>query len=83
MQILSFFSLQAKLIRCFKELYTELALKEPITPIWAQPVPPGILCPAHLEPELRLNYKSHGLNEMLSIEQLLQPLQVFPSTFIL
>lgn len=59
-----------------KELYTELASREPIVPIWAQPVAPGVLCPAHIELELRLHYKSHGLNELLLVDQLLQPLQV-------
>lgn len=76
------FFVQAKLIRCLKELYTELASREPIVPIWAQPVAPGVLCPAHIELELRLHYKSHGLNELLSVDQLLQPLQVcVPTNF--
>ena len=57
-------------------LYTDLALKEPIIPQWAQPTAPGALCPARLEPELRLNQQSHGANECISVDQLLTSIQV-------
>lgn len=70
------FLIQARLSRYLKILYTELALKEPIIPSWAQPVTPGALSPARLEPELRFHSQSHGLNECISVDQLLTSVQV-------
>jgi len=54
----------------------ELSAKEPKIPVWAQPVAPGALCPARLEPDLRLHIQSHGLNECISVDQLLTSIQV-------
>jgi hypothetical protein len=71
-----YFSFQARLGNCLRSLYTELALKEQIVPPWAQQVAPGALCPAKLEPELRLHTQSHGLNECISVDQLLTAIQV-------
>lgn len=39
---------------------------------------PTILSPSRLEPELRLSSSSHGLNDIVSIDQILEPIQVFP-----
>ena len=66
---------QARLARFLKTLYIDLASKEPTLPEWAQPVP-GALCAARLEPELRLHYMSHGINEVITVDQLLLPVQV-------
>lgn len=56
--------------------YTELAFKEIDVPGWAHTVATGALCPARLEPELRLHIQSHGSNECISVDQLLAPIQV-------
>lgn len=67
---------QSRLSTFLKTLYLELALKEPPVPGWAQPVAPGALSAARLEPELRLHMQSHGTNEIISVDQLLMPIQV-------
>lgn len=59
-----------------KILYTEYALKELNAPAWASSQIPGALCPANLESEFRLHPKSHGLSDLLTIDQLLTPVQV-------
>lgn len=59
-----------------KTLYIDLALKEPVTPQWAIPVSPGALCPARLEPELRLHAQSHGYNDAILVDQLLTSIHV-------
>lgn len=69
-------SLQARLAVYLKTLYIDLSLKEPILPAWVQPVAPGALCPARLEPELRLSSLSHGLNECISVDQILTAIHV-------
>lgn len=68
--------LQARLAIYLKTLYIDLSLKEPILPTWVQPVAPGALCPARLEPELRLSSLSHGLNECISVDQILTAIHV-------
>ncbi|XP_058812360.1 uncharacterized protein LOC131676943 [Topomyia yanbarensis] len=73
---------QARLIRYLKTLYTELALKEPVLPTWVQPVAPGALCPARLEPELRLHIHSHGLNECITVDQILAAVQTKDGPFL-
>ncbi|XP_065074702.1 uncharacterized protein LOC135698583, partial [Ochlerotatus camptorhynchus] len=73
---------QARLARCLRNLYTELALKEPVLPTWVQPVAPGLLCPARLEPELRLHIHSHGLNECISVDQILAAVQTKDGPFL-
>lgn len=77
----STFHQQARLAIYLKTLYIDLSLKEPILPTWVQPVAPGALCPARLEPELRLSSSSHGLNECISVDQILTAIHV--SNFIL
>ncbi|XP_055585166.1 uncharacterized protein LOC129738016 [Uranotaenia lowii] len=72
----------ARLARCMRALYTELALKEPALPTWVQPVAPGVLCPARLEPELRLHIHSHGLNECITVDQILAAVQTKDGPFI-
>lgn len=67
---------QARLAIYLKTLYIDLSLKEPILPTWVQPVAPGALCPARLEPELRLSSLSHGLNECISVDQILTAIHV-------
>lgn len=68
---------QAKLSRFLKAFYTDLALKESIIPEWAPLLTaPGSLCSARLEPELRFHPQSHGINNCISIEQLLTSIQV-------
>ncbi|XP_055525587.1 uncharacterized protein LOC129718641 [Wyeomyia smithii] len=73
---------QARLARYLKILYTELALKEPVLPTWVQPVSPGVLCPARLEPELRLHIHSHGLNECITVDQVLAAVQTKDGPFL-
>ncbi|EAT41262.1 AAEL007079-PA [Aedes aegypti] len=73
---------QARLARGLRNLYTELALKEPVLPTWVQPVTPGLLCPARLEPELRLHIHSHGLNECISVDQILAAVQTKDGPFL-
>ncbi|XP_053698530.1 uncharacterized protein LOC128745481 [Sabethes cyaneus] len=73
---------QARLARYLKTLYTELALKEPVLPTWVQPVAPGVLCPARLEPELRLHIHSHGLNECIAVDQVLAAVQTKDGPFL-
>ncbi|XP_058464840.1 uncharacterized protein LOC131438680 [Malaya genurostris] len=73
---------QARLSRYLKTLYTELALKEPVLPTWVQPVAPGVLCPARLEPELRLHIHSHGLNECIAVDQILSAVQTKDGPFL-
>lgn len=65
-----------------KTLYIDLSLKEPIIPTWSQAVAPGALCAARLEPELRLNSSSHGLNECISVDQLLTAIQTKEGPFL-
>lgn len=67
---------QSRLVRYLKSLYIELALKEPIIPSWTQPIAPGALCAARLEPELRLHNLSHGLSECIAVDQLLMAIHV-------
>lgn len=75
---------QTRLAIYLKTLYIDLSLKEPILPSWVHPVIPGTLCPARLEPELRLSSLSHGLNECISIDQVLTAVHVsFLSFFLL
>lgn len=57
-------------------LYTEWALKEPNIPTWISSQSVGALCPARLEPEFRLHSQSHGFNDILTVDQLLTPIQV-------
>lgn len=59
-----------------KILYTEQALKEPNAGAWGSSQIQGALCPANLEPEFRLHPQSHGLSDLLTIDQLLTPVQV-------
>jgi hypothetical protein len=75
-------SQQARLAIYLKTLYIDLSLKEPILPAWVQPVAPGALCPARLEPELRLSSSSHGLNESISVDQILSAIHVSSSCLI-
>jgi hypothetical protein len=66
-----------RLISYFKTLYVEYAVKEPILPSWAHHhMMPTILSPSRLEPELRFSNISHGLNEIVLIDQILAPIQV-------
>lgn len=68
---------QTRLISYFKTLYIEHAIKEPILPSWVhQIIMPTTLSPARLEPELRFSSLSHGLNEIIPIDQILAPIQV-------
>lgn len=67
---------QARLAVYLKTLYIDLSLKELILPAWVQPLAPGALCPARLEPELRLSSSSHGLNECISVDQILTAIHV-------
>lgn len=60
-----------------KILYTELALKEPVIPHWAPPTAPGAICPARLEPDLRLHSQSHGFSDSITVDQLLTSVQVY------
>lgn len=62
-------------------LYTEYALKDPNVPAWASSQIQSALCPANLEPEFRLHPQSHGLSDLLTIDQLLTPVQV-PTPFL-
>lgn len=69
-------------------LYTEWALREPNIPTWTSIQAPGSLSPARLEPEFRLHPQSHGFSDLLTVDQLLIPIQVnefilFGSTFLL
>ncbi|XP_055617308.1 uncharacterized protein LOC129762793 [Toxorhynchites rutilus septentrionalis] len=73
---------QARLARYLRTLYTELALKEPVLPTWVQPVAPGVLCPARLEPELRLHIHSHCLNECITVDQILAAVQTKDGPFL-
>uniref|UniRef100_A0A182FR32 NACHT domain-containing protein n=1 Tax=Anopheles albimanus TaxID=7167 RepID=A0A182FR32_ANOAL len=73
---------QARLTNYLRTLYTELALKEPVLPSWVHPVAPGALCPARLEPELRLHIHSHGLNEAIGVDQILTPVQTKDGPFL-
>ncbi|EGK97130.1 AGAP013057-PA [Anopheles gambiae str. PEST] len=73
---------QARLANYLRTLYTELALKEPVLPSWVHPVAPGVLCPARLEPELRLHIHSHGLNEAIGVDQILTPVQTKDGPFL-
>uniref|UniRef100_A0A1B0C9R3 NACHT domain-containing protein n=1 Tax=Lutzomyia longipalpis TaxID=7200 RepID=A0A1B0C9R3_LUTLO len=73
---------QSRLSTFLKTLYLELALKEPVLPAWAQPVAPGALSAARLEPELRLHMQSHGTNEIISVDQLLTPIQTKDGPFL-
>ncbi|ETN61024.1 hypothetical protein AND_007331 [Anopheles darlingi] len=73
---------QARLANYLRTLYTELALKEPVLPSWVHPVAPGALCPARLEPELRLHIHSHGLNEAIGVDQILTPVQTKDGPFL-
>lgn len=57
-------------------LYTEWALKEPNVPTWTNSQMPGTLAPARLEPEFRLHPQSHGFSDILTVDQLLTPIQV-------
>lgn len=59
-------------------LYTEWALKEPNIPTWTPTSTqmPGALSPARLEPEFRLHSQSHGFSDLLTVDQLLTPIQV-------
>lgn len=43
---------------------------------------PGSICPARLEPELRLHVQSHGFNEYISVDQLLTPIQTKEGPFL-
>ncbi|XP_055908357.1 uncharacterized protein LOC129943132 [Eupeodes corollae] len=73
---------QARLSTYLRTFYTDLSLKEPIIPPWAIPVAPGALCPARLEPELRLHSQSHGFNDTLTVDQILISLQTKEGTFL-
>ncbi|XP_035895256.1 uncharacterized protein LOC118504640 [Anopheles stephensi] len=73
---------QARLANYLRTLYNELALKEPVLPSWVHPVAPGVLCPARLEPELRLHIHSHGLNEAIAVDQILTPVQTKDGPFL-
>ncbi|EDS29102.1 conserved hypothetical protein [Culex quinquefasciatus] len=73
---------QGRLAHALRNLYTELALKEPVLPTWVQPVAPGVLCPARLEPELRLHIHSHGLNECITVDQILAAVQTKDGPFL-
>ncbi|XP_052889099.1 uncharacterized protein LOC128297490 [Anopheles moucheti] len=73
---------QARLANYLRTLYNELALKEPVLPSWVHPVAPGVLCPARLEPELRLHIHSHGLNEAIGVDQILTPVQTKDGPFL-
>lgn len=73
---------QARLSRFLRVYYTELALKEPLIPSWAQPIVPGSLSPARLEPELRLHPLSHGNNECITVDQILAPINVSPLSIL-
>ncbi|GAB0087497.1 NACHT domain-containing protein [Sergentomyia squamirostris] len=73
---------QSRLSTFLKTLYLELALKEPAIPAWAPPVAPGALSAARLEPELRLHMQSHGTNEIISVDQLLMPIQTKDGPFL-
>uniref|UniRef100_A0A182ND38 NACHT domain-containing protein n=1 Tax=Anopheles dirus TaxID=7168 RepID=A0A182ND38_9DIPT len=73
---------QARLANYLRTLYTELAAKEPVLPSWVHPVAPGVLCPARLEPELRLHIHSHGLNEAIGVDQILTPVQTKDGPFL-
>lgn len=57
-------------------LYTEWALKEPNVPAWTNSQMTGALSPARLEPEFRLHSQSHGFSDVLTVDQLLTPIQV-------
>lgn len=57
-------------------LYTEWALREPNNPTWTNIQGPGALSPARLEPEFRLHPQSHGFSDLLTVDQLLIPIQV-------
>lgn len=54
----------------------EWALKEQNIPTWTNSGSPGALSPARLEPEFRLHSQSHGFSDILSVDQLLTPIQV-------
>ncbi|XP_058055694.1 uncharacterized protein LOC131207102 [Anopheles bellator] len=73
---------QARLANYLRTLYAELAAKEPVLPAWVHPVAPGTLCPARLEPELRLHIHSHGLNEAIGVDQILTPVQTKDGPFL-
>lgn len=64
-------------------LYTEWALKETNIPQWLNGVTPGTLSPSRLEPEFRLHSQSHGFSDLLTVDQLLSPIQVFSFSFSL
>lgn len=57
-------------------LYTEWALKEPNVPAWTNSQMAGALSPARIEPEFRLHSQSHGFSDVLTVDQLLTPIQV-------
>lgn len=57
-------------------LYTEWALKEPNVPAWTNSQMTGAISPARLEPEFRLHSQSHGFSDVLTVDQLLTPIQV-------
>lgn len=63
-------------------LYTEWALKEPNVPTWTTSQMPGALSPARLEPEFRLHPQSHGFSDLLTVDQLLTPIQVNVFIFV-
>lgn len=73
---LSSLSLQVRLAIYLKSLYIDLSLKELVLPQWAQAVAPGVLCSDSLEVELRFSSSSHGLNECLTVDQILSAVQV-------
>lgn len=73
---------QARLSNFLRNLYQELAFKEPILPNWSLPVAPGTMCPARLEPDLRLNGASHGVSDYISVDQLLTSIQTKDGVFL-
>lgn len=74
--LFSSLSLQVRLAIYLKSLYIDLSLKELVLPQWAQAVAPGVLCSDSLEVELRFSSSSHGLNECLTVDQILSAVQV-------
>lgn len=72
----SYRPVQVRLAIYLKSLYIDLSLKELVLPQWAQPVTPGVLCSDSLEVELRFSSSSHGLNECLTVDQILSAVQV-------
>ncbi|KAM7359523.1 uncharacterized protein ACRADG_013241 isoform 2-T4 [Cochliomyia hominivorax] len=73
---------QNRLADYLKNMYQEIAFKEQKLPEWSSQTTCDALSIVRFEPELRFNLNSHGINDYLTVDQLLISIQTKDGNYL-